>query len=130
MFYTFYEKKRGKWKTLSTGGTIDGGSDASGSSSAIITYGDGTVTKINKTTGASLASAKLLDEEGNEVTFSDERSYYLLKIDKSFLDYEEEMQEKDEILIRDVVELGKHLQNLCRTDRRQGPSAEVPGAQG
>lgn len=33
----------------------------------------------------------------------------ILKIDKSFLDYEEEMQEKDEILIRDVVELGKHL---------------------
>lgn len=33
----------------------------------------------------------------------------ILKIDKSFLDYKEEMQEKDEILIRDVVELGKHL---------------------
>ena len=33
----------------------------------------------------------------------------ILKIDKSFLEAEEEMQEKDEILIRDVVELGKHL---------------------
>lgn len=34
----------------------------------------------------------------------------ILKIDKSFLDYNEIMQEKDEILIRDVVDLGKHLQ--------------------
>ena len=33
----------------------------------------------------------------------------ILKIDKSFLEYNGEMQEKDEILIRDVVELGKHL---------------------
>lgn len=33
----------------------------------------------------------------------------ILKIDKSFLDYTGEMQEKDEILIRDVVELGKHM---------------------
>lgn len=33
----------------------------------------------------------------------------ILKIDKSFLDYNEIMQEKDEIVIRDVVELGKHL---------------------
>ncbi len=33
----------------------------------------------------------------------------ILKIDKSFLDYKDEMQEKDEILIRDVVDLGKHL---------------------
>ena len=33
----------------------------------------------------------------------------ILKIDKSFLEYEDEMKEKDEILIRDVVELGKHL---------------------
>ena len=33
----------------------------------------------------------------------------ILKIDKSFLDYDNEMQEKDEILIRDVVELGKHM---------------------
>lgn len=33
----------------------------------------------------------------------------ILKIDKSFLDYDENMQEKDEIVIRDVVELGKHL---------------------
>lgn len=34
----------------------------------------------------------------------------ILKIDKSFLEYDGEMKEKDEILIRDVVELGKHLQ--------------------
>lgn len=34
----------------------------------------------------------------------------ILKIDKSFLDYNEIMREKDEIVIRDVVELGKHLQ--------------------
>lgn len=34
----------------------------------------------------------------------------ILKIDKSFLDYDETMQDKDEIVIRDVVELGKHLQ--------------------
>ena len=33
----------------------------------------------------------------------------ILKIDKSFLDYNETMQEKDKIVIRDVVELGKHL---------------------
>lgn len=33
----------------------------------------------------------------------------ILKIDKSFLDYNEIMQGKDEIVIRDVVELGKHL---------------------
>lgn len=33
----------------------------------------------------------------------------ILKIDKSFLDCKDEMQEKDEILIRDVVDLGKHL---------------------
>lgn len=33
----------------------------------------------------------------------------ILKIDKSFLDYDDNMQEKDEIVIRDVVELGKHL---------------------
>ncbi len=33
----------------------------------------------------------------------------ILKIDKSFLDYNEIMQEKDEIVIRDVVDLGKHL---------------------
>lgn len=33
----------------------------------------------------------------------------ILKIDKSFLDYNEIMPEKDEIVIRDVVELGKHL---------------------
>lgn len=33
----------------------------------------------------------------------------ILKIDKSFLDYQDIMQEKDEIVIRDVVELGKHL---------------------
>ena len=33
----------------------------------------------------------------------------ILKIDKSFLDFGDEMQEKDEILIRDVVGLGKHL---------------------
>ena len=34
---------------------------------------------------ASLTGAKLLDEEGNEVTFSDEQSYYLLKIDKDLI---------------------------------------------
>ena len=33
----------------------------------------------------------------------------ILKIDKSFLECDGDMQEKDEILIRDVVELGKHL---------------------
>lgn len=33
----------------------------------------------------------------------------ILKIDKSLLDYKGEMREKDEILIRDVVDLGKHL---------------------
>ena len=33
----------------------------------------------------------------------------ILKIDKSFLNYQREMNEKDEILIRDVVNLGKHL---------------------
>ena len=33
----------------------------------------------------------------------------ILKIDKSFLTYGHEMQEKDEILIRDVVDLGKDL---------------------
>jgi len=33
----------------------------------------------------------------------------ILKIDKSFLDFNTGMQKKDEILIRDVVELGKHL---------------------
>lgn len=33
----------------------------------------------------------------------------ILKIDKSFLEYDENMQETDEIVIRDVVELGKHL---------------------
>lgn len=33
----------------------------------------------------------------------------IMKIDKSFLDYDENMNENDEIVIRDVVELGKHL---------------------
>ena len=33
----------------------------------------------------------------------------ILKIDKSFLDYHGEMKERDEILIRDVVDLGKHM---------------------
>ena len=33
----------------------------------------------------------------------------ILKIDKSFLEYDGKMGEKDEILIRDVVELGKHM---------------------
>ena len=33
----------------------------------------------------------------------------ILKIDKSFLDYEGEMPEKDEIIIRDMVDLGRHL---------------------
>ena len=33
----------------------------------------------------------------------------ILKVDKSFLDYKDDMREKDEILIRDVVNLGKHM---------------------
>ena len=40
----------------------------------------------------------------------------ILKIDKSFLTYEREMQEKDEILIRDVIELGKHLRMVIITE--------------
>lgn len=40
----------------------------------------------------------------------------ILKIDKSFLTYERKMQEKDEILIRDVIELGKHLRMVIITE--------------
>lgn len=63
----------------------------------------------------------LLKEHGLKIAIDDFGSGYsslhmlkempidILKIDKSFLDYNNEMQEKDEILIKDVVELGKHL---------------------
>ncbi|MBQ9990320.1 MAG: EAL domain-containing protein [Lachnospiraceae bacterium] len=34
----------------------------------------------------------------------------ILKIDKSFLDFELEMDVRDEIVIRDIVEMGKHLE--------------------
>lgn len=64
---------------------------------------------------------ELLKEYGLKIAIDDFGSGYsslhmlksmpidILKIDKSFLDYKDEMQEKDEILIRDVVELGKDL---------------------
>lgn len=63
----------------------------------------------------------LLKESGLKIAIDDFGSGYsslhllkrmpidILKIDKSFLDYDEDMQEKDEIVIRDVVDLGKHL---------------------
>ena len=64
---------------------------------------------------------ELLKKHGLKVAIDDFGSGYsslhmlkempidILKIDKSFLEYEDEMQEKDEILIRDVVDLGKDL---------------------
>ncbi|MGN0304655.1 MAG: EAL domain-containing protein, partial [Lachnospiraceae bacterium] len=33
----------------------------------------------------------------------------ILKIDKSFLDFDLDMDIRDEIVIRDIVEMGKHL---------------------
>ena len=33
----------------------------------------------------------------------------ILKIDKSFLDFDLDMDIRDEIIIRDIVEMGKHL---------------------
>ena len=63
----------------------------------------------------------LLKEHGLKIAIDDFGSGYsslhmlkempidILKIDKSFLDYNNEMREKDEILIKDVVDLGKHL---------------------
>ena len=64
---------------------------------------------------------KQLKERGFKIAVDDFGSGYsslhllkrmpidILKIDKSFLDFNTGMQKKDEILIRDVVELGKHL---------------------
>ena len=64
---------------------------------------------------------KILKDHGLKIAIDDFGSGYsslhmlkempidILKIDKSFLEYDGEMLEKDEILIRDVVDLGRHL---------------------
>ena len=71
---------------------------------------------------------ELLKSQGLKVAIDDFGSGYsslhmlkempidILKIDKSFLTYERKMQEKDEILIRDVIELGKHLRMVIITE--------------
>lgn len=75
-----------------------------------------------------LRKMELLKRKGIKIAVDDFGSGYsslhmlkempidILKIDKSFLNYEREMQEKDEILIRDVVELGKHLRMVIITE--------------